>query len=197
MAGSLAMFLCVGFTGKEHAGEETSENTDANKPEPPEEKETKELLAKDIACADMKLLGMEPLEDDSDIVFRFLGGYFRMSDTDRRMVRILYPRVYSAPMEEQNLLARIINRVNGAFPIIKLAATPEQDEECMTVHVVADILYTSRVTERISLLRQVLQICFDAQHALAVGMAAAAAQGELSQDDTKELQGELEDIGLN
>ncbi len=153
-----------------------------------------ELLADEIAEADLHEMGMDPVRDEQGIFFHFQGGYFRMMDTQEQMVRIYYPCIYSSPVEQQNLLARMINRINGAFSLVKLYAAHGAEDEYVAVHAFADILYTSEIPYRKDLLRQLLQSFFDSQHALALAMTAATAQpdGEVMQDEAVCEQGDAE-----
>ncbi|MBD5231523.1 MAG: hypothetical protein HDS66_05155 [Bacteroidales bacterium] len=161
-----------------------------------EEKKESELLADDIAQADLTDLAMDPMRDENGFIFRFQGGFFRMTDVNQKVVRIIYPRIYTVPVGQQNLLARILNRVNSAFQLIKLTAVPAAEEGAVTVHAMADILYTSKVTDRRQLLLQLLSTFFDAQHALALSMTAAQLhlEPEVPED---EVQVDIEGASLN
>lgn len=90
----------------------------------------------------------------------------------------------------------MLNRVNTATSLVKLIAVPAAEDESVVVHAFADVYYTSRLSGRKQQLRQILGLFFDAQHALALGMAAAQFES-VSEEKLKEYQNCCGDISLN
>lgn len=133
----------------------------------------KELMAEDFLYDDLLALGMDPVQDENEIMFRFQGGYFRAVALDHRVIKIIYPRIFRTDVENQNLLSRVLNKVNGSFALVKLTSVPAIEDNDLYVHGFADMLYTSAVSNRGELLSGLLQIFFDAQHALAMAYNAA------------------------
>lgn len=143
-----------------------------------------ERYAEEIAMHDMQLMGLSPQKDKRGIIFYFQGGYFRMTNLDSSIVRVYYPCIYSVSASEQNLLARMLNRVNSSITLVKLTSTRGDDDNILA-HAFADILYTSSITYRRDLLRQLLMSFFDAQHALAAGMTAATMHDAVAEQNNR------------
>lgn len=140
--------------------------------------------AREILPADLKEAGMQPEWDEDTLCFRYLGGYFRAVNLDNDVIRIIYPRIYSVSAPYQDLLCRLLNRINSSYGLVKVIATAVPDEDDIEVYAFADIYYTSAMADRQSLLSAILSIFFEVQKALVMSSSVNAVDEDDEDFDT-------------
>lgn len=137
--------------------------------------ESPRLSARELLPRDLKEAGMQPEWDDDTLIFRFQGGYFRAVNLDNEVIRIVYPRIYSVNAASQDLLCRLLNRINSDYALVRLIATAVPEKDDIEVYAFADIYYTDAVSNRMMLLATMLSIFFDAQRSLVLSASLNSA----------------------
>lgn len=145
---------------------------------------------------DLERLGLRPKVEGEAINVTYQGGYFRILPLSEYMLRIVYPCIYIVENERQDILARMLNRVNDLTPIIKLTSGTLTFEGKLAVNAVADMLYIHEDAARAETLCYMMESFFDAQRSLALGMAAAAIE-EPEPEISQEISDTLSHLSLN
>ncbi len=145
---------------------------------------------------DLESLELRPVMEGGSINVSYHGGYFRIMPLSDHMLRIVYPCIYIVENERQDMLARIINRVNDLTPVIKLTSGHHTFEGKLAVNAVADMLYLPEDSTRTDTLCYMMESFFKAQHSLALGMAAAATE-EPEPEISREIRDTLSHLSLN
>lgn len=153
---------------------------DAESPHAAAEEASPRGAAKDsplsILMSDLTKAGLCPEMEDDVVTFRYQGGYFQVSRTGESMIRVVFPRIYSVAVSRQDLLCRLLNRINTTYAMCKLVAVSSEADMLVEVHGFADIFYRDCFADRLSMLRDVFAIFFDQQRSLSIGMAINEAE---------------------
>ncbi len=154
------------------------------------------FTARQVLPDDLREAGMQPEWDGDSLCFRFQGGYFRALNVDGEIIRIVYPHMFSLSAPYQDLLCRLLNRINSNYALVKLVAGASPDDGVIEVCAFADLYYPAAVEDRQTLLSELLSIFFDAQRSLVLSASLAA-----DDDDEPYIDGACEtayrDFSLN
>lgn len=149
-----------------------------------------------LANDDLERLGLRPTYEGDMINVSYQGGYFHIVPLSEHMLRLIYPCIYVTEIDKQDLLTRILNRVNEATPIIKLTAGALTFEGKLSVNAVIDMMYLPEDGNRAETLCNMMEYFFEAQRSLALGMAAADLQ-EPEPEVSAEIMDTLKHLSLN
>lgn len=144
------------FSKKEKHGDGLVDNADDNV-----------ILAKDFLFDELEIRGMQPEKYSDGIVFHYRGGHFRVKWLNRRIIRFVYPYVYSDSPQAITQLCDIINELNSAYTLVKSVVAGNAEEKTLAVHIVADLYYTSQ-NNSTPILENLLNQFFEMQHELII-----------------------------
>ena len=178
----------------------SSENGSEAEPQRLQEKRkydsSRHVNALATALHDLESLELRPVMEGESIHVSYQGGYFRIMPLSDHMLRIIYPCIYIVENERQDMLARIINRVNDLTPVIKLTSGTHTFEGKLAVNAVVDMLYLPEDSSRTDTLCYMMESFFEAQRSLALGMAAASIE-EPEPEISREIRDTLSHLSLN
>lgn len=157
-------------------------------------------LASEFLFDDLNNKGCLPIQDDDNsIIFKYQGGYFRATNLDREIIRVIFPRIFSISATKQDFLCRLLNRINGSYAICRLTAIRGETDGTIEVHGYADFYYTSALTERVEVLEEILSVFFMQQRSLllSAGIQEAIEMEDEDPDYPDICQTSYKDISLN
>lgn len=157
-------------------------------------------FASEFLFDELQSNGFSPIkETDNSIIFRYQGGYFRASNLDREIIRVIFPRIFSICVAKQDFLCRVLNRINGSYSMCRLTAIRGETDGMIEVHGYADFYYTSSLTDRLEVFEEILTVFFLQQRSLLLAAGIQDAEeiedGDLDYPD--ECETAYKDISLN
>ena len=96
-----------------------------------------------------------PKKDNDAIIFHHKNGIFKAEWLDHKVIRIIFPHIFTAPPSHHNKLVRIANQLNIDYVLVKVVAVPRSDNSEILIHAIADFYYTSQNKDT-SLLDEIL-----------------------------------------
>ena len=160
-----------------------------NMPEP----DGLELIKQDIVEFDPKCD-----IDDEQFTYTYQGGFFQIQSVDSNVIRIFFPKIYTATVLQQDMVCRSINRINSCYAVCKLVASADTQNMSVDVHGFADFPYTGDHDKRMKLLKDVMAVFFDMQRSLFISMAVSETlQQETDAPEPDEFSTSYKDISLN
>lgn len=136
------------------------------------QKDEKIILAKDFLFKELYNRGLQPEREAENILFHYRGGYFRVKWLDKRIIRIVYPFLYTSDYDAVSKLHRIVNSINLHYMLCKLVVLANSDDATISVHAVADLYYTSQ-NNNTFILENVLTQFFEMHHELLFNLKEA------------------------
>ena len=96
-----------------------------------------------------------PKKDNDAIIFHHKNGIFKAEWLDHKVIRIIFPHIFTAPPSHHDKLTGIANQLNIDYVLVKVVAVPRSDNSEILIHAIADFYYTSQNKDT-SLLDEIL-----------------------------------------
>lgn len=97
----------------------------------------------------------KPEHENDDIIFHYKNGCFKAQWLELKVIRIVFPCIFSAPPSLHNALLEITNKINTEYVVVKIVTVPHSGKNEIIVHAIADFYYTSQNKET-TLLNEIL-----------------------------------------
>ena len=130
------------------------------------------VLAKDFMFEELLDRGMQPEKEVDGILFHYRGGNFRVKWLGKRIVRFVYPFLYTSDYDSINRLHRAVNMINSHYMVCKLVVLTNPEDASVSVHAVADLYYTSQ-NNMTPILENMLDQFFEMHHELLLNLKEA------------------------
>lgn len=136
--------------------------------------------------------------NNEQLTYTYQGGFFQVQSIDSNVVRLYFPKLYTATVLQQDMICRSINRINSSYAVCKLVASADTQNMSIDIHGFADFPYTGQHDKRVKLLKDVMAVFFDMQRSLIISMAVSETlQQEYGAPEPDEFSTSYKDISLN